>query len=139
MKIFTKNLIFFSIAFMAGAVVFRHGLSYAIGNRLHGLLWAIAGAYFLYNLLTGWFFGKRDYESLPLFDLGFRFHFAAYLIFNLVSWGWFKFGLESQFEHIGIVYTTALFWGIGLVIHFIFFLVLRKESIKGIHKEDIFE
>jgi len=33
----------------------------------------------------------------------------------------------------------ALYWGIGVVIHFMLFLISRKQSIKGIHKSDIFE
>jgi len=139
MKAITKNLMNFSIFFFLGAIVFRYGLSQLIENRDYTMIWIIAITYFFFNAIIGWIYGKRDYEILPLYDIGFRFHFATYLLFNLVSVAWFLFGFHSYRENIGIVYTTALFWGIGLLIHFIFYLITRKNSINGLNREDIFE
>ncbi len=139
MKVLTKNLILFVLFFFAGAILFRYGLSYFLENRLFSQVWITAVVYFFYNFGIGWHFGKKDYESLPLYDVGFRFHFAAYVVFILVSELWFLFGYHSQIENIKTVHYTALFWGVGVVIHFIFYLISRKHSIKGIHKSDIFE
>ncbi len=130
---------YFAIFFFIGAIVFRYSLSHFIENRAYNPIWMIAVIYFLFNFFIGWFFGKRDYESLPLYDIGFRFHFATYLLFNIVSVLWFIFGFHSHFESIRIVYITALFWGIGLLIHFILYLMARKNSINGLNKEEIFE
>lgn len=139
MKTITKNLINFSIFFFAGAIAFRYCLSNCLENHLNTLLWITAVIYFFFNFFIGWIFGKRDYESLPLYDIGFRFHFATYLLFNGVSVIWFLLNFNSRFESIGIVYITAGFWGIGLLIHFIFYLISRKNTINGLNKEDIFE
>lgn len=139
MKALTKNLMYFAVLFFIGAIVFRYSLSYFIENRSHNLIWIIAVIYFFFNFFIGWFFGKRDYETLPLYDIGFRFHFVTYFLFNLVSVLWFLFGFHSHFESISIVYITALFWGIGLLIHFVFYLIERKNSINGLNKTDIFE
>jgi hypothetical protein len=139
MKALTKNLMNFSIFFFLGAIVFRYGLSQLLENRDYTVIWILAVTYFFFNVIIGWIYGKRDYEILPLYDIGFRFHFVTYLLFNLVSVAWFLFGFHSYRENIRIVYTTALFWGIGLLIHFIFYLITRKNSINGLNREDIFE
>lgn len=139
MKAITKNLMYFAVLFFIMAIIFRYSLSDFIENRSFNLIWIIAVIYFFLNFFIGWFFGKRDYESIPLNDIGFRFHFVTYLLFNLVSVLWFSFGFNSQYESIRVVYNTALFWGIGLLIHFIFYLLERKNSINGLNKEEIFE
>ncbi|NQU67309.1 MAG: 2TM domain-containing protein [Candidatus Marinimicrobia bacterium] len=139
MKALTKNLMLFAVFFFMGDIVFRYSLSDFIESRSFNLIWLIAVIYFFFNFFIGWFFGKRDYESIPLNDIGFRFHFITYFLFNVVSVLWFSFGFNSHFESIRIVYITALFWGIGLLIHFIFYLIERKNSINGLNKEDIFE
>lgn len=139
MKTITKNLMYFAIFFFIGAIVFRYFLSVNIENHSYYLLWITAVCYFSFNFSIGWFFGKRDYESLPLYDVGFRFHFVTYLLFNIIAVLWFSLGFHSQFESIGSVYAIALFWGIGLLIHFIFYLIARKNTIKGLNKEEIFE
>lgn len=139
MKAFTKNLIYFAIVFFIGIIAFRYSLSHFLENRAYNPAWMIAVIYFFLNFFIGWFFGKRDYESLPIYDIGFRFHLTTYLLFNIVSVLWFLFGFHSHYESIRTVYITALFWGIGLLIHFILFLMARKSSINGLSKEDIFE
>ena len=139
MKAFTKNLMLFVLFFFAGAILFRYGLSSFLENRMYGAVWILAAVYFFYNFGIGWVFGKRDYEDFPLYDVGFRFHFATYVVFIVVSEFWFILGYHASFENIKTVHYTALFWGIGVVIHFIFYLLSRKNAIKGIHKPEIFE
>lgn len=135
----TRNLVYFAIIFLIGAIIFRFGLSTFIEMRSYHLVWIIAGLYFIFNFAIGWFFGKRDYEHLPLYDVGFRFHFTTYLLFNTVSIAWFLLGFNAHVEKIGIVYITAIIWGVFLLIHFIFFFIAQKQSIKGISKDEIFE
>jgi hypothetical protein len=139
MKAITKNLIYFSIFFFMGAIIFRFGLSSFLEERAYNLVWVLAGGYFLFNFIIGWFFGKRDYESLPLFDIGFRFHFVTYLIYNSVAFVWFSMELNAPTEKSGSVYVTALIWGVLLLMHFVFYLYAQKQSIKGIYRDEIFE
>lgn len=139
MKTITKNLMYYAIFFFTAAIVFRYCLSATLENRSFTLVWILAVGYFLFNFFIGWFFGKKDYESLPLYDIGFRIHFLTYILFNMVSVLWFLFGFNSQFENIGIVFSIALFWGIILLLHFVFYLIERKRTINGLNKEDIFE
>lgn len=139
MKALTKNLMYFATFFFLGAILFRYSLSHFVENQAYNILWIIAVIYFFFNFLLGWIFGKRDHKNLPLYDIGFRFHFVTYLLFNTVSVLWFVLGFHSHLESIRIVYITAVFWGIGLLIHFIFYLFTRKNAINGLSKEDIFE
>lgn len=139
MKSLTKNLIFFAALFLFGAIFFRLGLSHFLENRNYSIVWLIAIFYFIYNFVMGWLFGKRDHESLPLFDIGFRFHFVSYLLFNMVSLLWFLLELNSQYENIGVVCTTAIVWGFFVGGHYILYLIAQKHAINGINKEEIFD
>lgn len=139
MKALTKNLMYFAFFFLVGTVVFRFCLSHFLETHMYSLVWVIAIFYFFFNLFIGWFFGKRDYEMLPMHDVGFRFHFVTYLLFNSASVLWFLFDFHSRSESIGVVYITALFWGLLLLTHLVFYLNARKNSIKGLSKEDLFE
>jgi hypothetical protein len=139
MKALTRNQLYFAVLFLIGAIVFRYSKTEFMENGSLNLIWIIAVIYFFFNFFIGWFFGKRDYESIPLNDIGFRFHFVTYFLFNLVSVLWFSFGFNSHFESITIVFITAIFWGVGLLIHFLFYLIERKNSISGLNKEEIFE
>ena len=139
MKALTKNLIYFMVLFLIGAIAFRYGLSTLLENRAFTLAWIIAGAYFAFNYFTGWFFGKRDHETLPLYDVGFRFHLATYLLFNIVGVAWFKMGFQSRFEYFRDYYYLVIIWGIAVIIHFAVYLITRKNAIKRIKKSEIFE
>jgi hypothetical protein len=102
-------------------------------------MWILAILYFILNFGIGWFFGKKDYESFPLYDIGFRFHFATYVVFNIIWELWFLFGLQSRVENAKIAHQIALFWGIFLLLHFIIYLFDRKNTFKGLDKSEIFE
>jgi hypothetical protein len=108
-------------------------------NQMFSNVWLVAVAYAVLVFITGWIFGKRDNLSLPLYDIGFRFHLATYIISNLIAEIWHLSGLQSDYESIRTVHLTILFWGIGLLIHFIIYLITRKNAIKGIKKSEIFE
>ncbi len=139
MKTITSNLLKFAIFFAVGSIVFRFGLSWSITNHVVFWMWIFAIMYFIFNFSIGWFFGKKDYEFFPLNDVGFRFHFVTYILFNAVWELWFLFGLQAPVESVKIAHQIAFFWGIFLLIHFIIYLFNRKNTIKGLNKSDIFE
>ena len=139
MKAFTTNLMYFAISFFLGAVAFRYGMSYSLECKYFDFVWILAIIYFFFNFLIGWHFCKNDYKSIPLNDVGFRFHFVTYFLFNSIGILWFLLDLNSNYESLRLVYLIAIFWGIGLIIHFIFYLLERKKSINGLSKEDLFE
>jgi hypothetical protein len=107
--------------------------------KLFWEVWIMATAYGLGAFFLGWYFGKKDGNDLPLYDIGFRFHFATYLICNVIGELWLLSDFHSKYENIFTVHLTALIWGAFLAIHFIFFLTSRKKAINGIKKTEIFE
>lgn len=139
MKFITKNLLLFTAFFLFGTIAFRYSLSYSLSEGFYNAVWAAAVVYFFFNFAIGWIFGKRDHEYLPLYDVGFRFHFAAYLVFMAVSLLWFYFDFNSVHENIRTLYFLAIFWGIGLLINFILYRLAARRSIKGLNKNEIFE
>lgn len=139
MKFFTKNLNRFLFITLLLTIVFRYGLSAILASELFSYVALVAIAYGVSVFITGWVFGKKDNLHLPIYDIGFRFHLVTYAVANGVAIVWYSFGLQSKYEHIDTVYYTALFWGAGLLLHFIFFLITRRNAIKGLSKDDIFE
>ena len=139
MKKITKNLIAFSVGLVVLTIAFRFSLSSMLQNRLFSSVWLVAAIYGIFVFIIGWIFGKKDKMDLPLYDIGFRFHLATYIICNLIAEVWYLIGLQSEYENIRTVHLTAIFWGFGLLIHFIIYLFTRKNAIKGIKKSEIFE
>jgi len=139
MKLITSNLLKFAFFFAIGSILFRFGLSWSITNHAVFEMWIFAFLYFILNASLGWFFGKKDYESFPISDIGIRFHLVTYVVFNIIWELWFFFGLQSRVENAKIAHKIAFFWGIFLLIHFIFYLFNRKNTIKGLDRSDIFE
>jgi hypothetical protein len=139
MKAFTKNLLLFSIGAIVLTILFRFTLSSMLQRELFKYIWAITIFYGIAMFIMGWVFGKKERQTLPLYDIGFRFHLATFIVCNLIAEIWFFLGLQSDYEKIKAVHLTMIIWGIVLLIHFLIFLITRKNSIHGIKKSEIFE
>lgn len=139
MKTITPFLLRFALIATLLTITFRYFLSNGIDNKSSIIICISAILYGVGMFISGWYFGKKDGEYLPIYDVGFRFHFTTYLIHNLVSVLWFIFDFNSRYENIQTVYTTALIWGAFLIVHFLFFYWARKNSINNLDKEDLFE
>lgn len=140
MKTFiTPNLVKFILSVIVLTIIFRVTLSASLAdeNIIAAVITAVLYATLMF--FSGLFFGKKDYEYLPIFDIGFRFHLSTFLTFNGLSILWFIYGTPSKWEHIKTVYITALIWSFFLIIHFVFYLYYRKKSIKHLDKDDLFE
>lgn len=139
MKTITPFLLRFALFASLLTIAFRFFISYGIDNKSTILVGIVAVVYFLSLFFGGWYFGKKDGNYLPIYDVGFRFHLTIYLIYNVISEGWFFFDLNSSFENIRSIHLTALLWGGFLMIHFIVYLFKRKNSINDLSKEDLFD
>ena len=133
-KIFTTFLLKFALVATVLAIVFRLALTYGVKNELNLFIILLSVLYSICMFAAGWYYGKKDANYLPIYDVGFRFHFTTYLVFVSIGELALCFGLNAAGIHI-----TAIIWGIFLVIHFLFFLWARKKSIQGLSKEELFE
>jgi hypothetical protein len=139
MKIITPNLIKFTVTATILTLLFRVSLSYGIAHTSNIITILAALLYTVAMFITGWTFGNKDRAYLPIYDVGFRFHLATYLVHNTLSELWFIFNGNAQQEQIITVHSTAVIWGIFLIGHFIFFLLSRKNAIGYLNKEDVFD
>ncbi|QFZ53417.1 hypothetical protein FEZ18_00640 [Oceanihabitans sp. IOP_32] len=135
----TKNLLTFTWVTLLLTIIFRAGLSTAITNKMTIAIILCAVIYAILMWFNGRYFGKKDYEYLPLYDVGFRFHLSTFIAHNTVSLLWFVFAFESKYENIKVIYITALIWLVFLILHFLYFLSIRKSSIKNLDKDNLFE
>jgi len=138
-KLITPNLIKFTFVTILLTIIFRFSLSTSITHKMIFAVIITSIVYGIFMWLNGKYFGRKEYEFLPIFDIGFRFHLFTFLAHNLVSVLWFVFGFQSKYENIKIIYITAIIWSVLLIIHFIYYLSVRKSSIKNLDKEDLFE
>lgn len=139
MKALTPNLLKFILVAIVLTLVFRYFLSYGIAAKSNLIITVSAGLYGLLMFSSGFFFGKRDGEYLPFYDIGFRSHLATYIICNGIGELWFLLGLNSGYEKIEVIHQTAIIWGMFLFAHFCFFLYTRKNAVVGLDKDDLFE
>jgi hypothetical protein len=135
----TANLLKFTLATVILTIIFRIGLSTSITNKMTLAVILCSIVYGILMWFNGSYFGRKEYEYLPIYDIGFRFHLSTFLVHNLISILWFVFAFESKYENIKIIYITALIWSAFLFIHLIYYLSIRKSSINNLDKEDLFE
>ena len=139
MKIITPQLFRFAVVISVLTIVFRFSLSHMIENKSGYMILIIAILYFLGMFMSGFHFGKKDREYLPIYDVGFRFHFTTYFIYNGISELWFMLGLNSGYETISVVHYTAIIWGGFILMHALFYIRAKRKSIDNLDKRDLFE
>jgi len=139
MKIVSRNLLLFAFLLLVYTILFRFGLSTLLAAEEWVWVWVIAVAYGAMIFVTAWTTGKRDGMNNFLFDAGFRWNLTTFIAWGIASEAWFLLGFHSEHESIRIVHITLLIWSGFLILHLILFLILRKRTIKGVHKSDIFE
>lgn len=137
MKFLTLRLGQFSISALLLTILFRYALSLSIGAANTPMILLCAIGYLCLMALSGWYFGGKDVDENDIHDIGFRFHLVTYVL---------CVGCRYASEYIGwdsgslkVFTIAAISWGIGLLIHFVFFLIEQKNTIKGYAKEDIFQ
>jgi hypothetical protein len=139
MKFVTPYLLRFTLAAAVLTIVFRYFLSYGIEVDSGTIIIVSASLYGFLMFGSGWFFGHKESDYLPIYDIGFRFHLTTYVVHNAITLLWLGLGFGSQYEDMKFSVMVAIYWGILLFIHFIFFLWSRKKSIKNLDKKDLFE
>lgn len=139
MKLITPFLLRFIVAAALLTIAFRYFLSYFLASGQNMAVILVAVGYGLGMFVSGLYFGIKDGAYLPIYDIGFRFHFATYVIHNSISAAWLLSGFASQKENIDQFYTTMIIWGVFLLIHFLVYVRLRKNAIDDLDKSDLFE
>jgi hypothetical protein len=139
MKIISQNLLLFAFLLLAYTLAFRFGLSTLLPAEKWIWVIVISVVYGAAIFVTAWTTGKRDGMNNFLFDAGFRWNLTTFIVWGAASEAWFLLGLHSTYESIRVVHITLLIWSGFLILHLILFLILRRRTIKGIHKTDIFE
>lgn len=135
----TKPLVQFILVTTLLTILFRISLSELLNNQLWNLVFIPPLIYFILMYFSGRFFGIKEYEYLPIGDIGFRFHLSTFVVFFTVSYSMSYLEYMSSSEPKGIIDTTLLIWGILLFSHFVFYQKFKRNNIKGINKEDIFD
>lgn len=139
MKTLTPPLIKFAIVATLLTILFRFSLSASLEHYSFYLIIGVAMLYFIGMFIIGKYFGIKDCDHLPIYDIGFRFHVTTFIVHNTVSYSWFFLHLNSKLENIGQLYTMTIIWGFLLLTHCFYYIKTRKHSIKHLDKDDLFE
>ena len=137
MKALSLRLGQFAVCALLVTVLFRYALNLCIGEEssLASLLCSVV--YFCLMYYVGSYFGGKDAVENEFHDIGFRFHLATYVVCMSVGLGAYYIGWHT--EPLMAMGITAASWGIGLLVHFVFFLMERKNTIRGYAREEIFQ
>ena len=137
MKALTIRLGQFAISALFLTVLFRYALNLCIGvNSLFGTV-SCSIVYGGLMYLLGLYFGKKDAVENEVHDIGFRYHFVTYILCIGIGYGAYYWGWNT--ETLRAMAITAISWGIGIAIHFVFFLLEQHKTIKGYTKDEIFQ
>ena len=72
MKTITSFLLKFALAASVLALIFRYFLSYGIENKAPMIIIVSSVLYGVAMFINGFYFGKKDSEYLPIYDVGLR-------------------------------------------------------------------
>jgi len=139
MKIISRNLLLFAFLLLLYTLLFRFGLSRLLDAEKFLWVAIISVLYGAVIFLTAWMTGRADGKNNFLFDAGFRWNLTTFIVWGAASEAWFLLGFHSTYESIKVVHITLLIWSAFLILHLLLFLLLRRRTIKGVHKTDIFE
>ncbi len=139
MKKAGKYLIIYALLLTVYTLAFRFLLSHSLTKEYFTMAWIYAGIYGIFIFFTAWTLGKAFSLRKIFFDAGIWFHLITYVVCNAIGELWFIFELNSPREHIFIIHLTALIWGLGLAFHFLFFLLTKKQTLRGIQKSEVFD
>lgn len=139
MKTLTPPLIKFGLVAILGTTGFRVALSTFLTEGHFNFIIPLSILFTIAMFMAGRYFGKKDHEYLPIYDVGFRFHLVTFLQFHVVSYTWALFGYPSKLENIGVLHNTLIFWSILLGFHTYYYVQAKKNSIRHINKEDLFD
>ena len=77
----TKPLVQFVLVTTLLTILFRISLSELLNNQMWSLVFIPPVIYFILMYVSGRFFGIKEYEYLPIGDIGFRFHLSSFVVF----------------------------------------------------------
>lgn len=131
MRFFNRYVLMFTAVISVWTALFYASLMYLLRTEAYVWVAVICVAYGLGMFFAGRTFGRRDpYNGY----FGFNYHFMTYVVCNAAAWI-----TQEYFNHVSGALSMTLTWGIGIFIHFIVWVRLRKKSLKGFDKDELFE
>ena len=128
MKALTIRLGQFAICALVLTVLFRYALNLCIeANSVIGTT-TCSIVYGGLMFLVGWYFGTKDAKENEVHDIGFRYHLVTYILCIGIGYGVHYLGWHA--ESLRAMTITAISWGIGLLVHFIFYYGQENEMYK---------
>lgn len=137
MRLFTQRLGQFAVCALFCTAAFRYALNMAVGMESLPVTLVCSIVYFGLMFCAGWYFGGKDEMENQIHDIGFRFHFVTYIL--CIAMGYVSYFIGWNTEPLKSLNIGAIAWGIGLALHFVFFLFAQKNAIRGYAKDEIFQ
>ena len=138
MKLIDRYVIAHAISMALFTILFRFTLRLSLDGGHYILVWIIAGIYSVAIFSISWILGRSHSMGNFLFDLGLPFHASTYIVWGGISEIWFRLGFAAESESLSILHITLMIWGFFLAVHVVAFFLLRKRTIKGISRSEIF-
>jgi len=135
MNFINKYVVTFALIATVICASFFMAMEYFITNGIYSMLLVSAILYAAFMFILGMFIGSKDiYEGY----IGLNYHLTTYAICNIVPLVLICTGLVTKFTYHHI-FSIMLFWGVFTIPHIIAFITMRKRSIRGIDKKELFD
>ena len=136
MKFINTHIIRFCLIAIVLTIAFFFLLNRSVINGEYVFSIVLSITYGVTMFFNGLLNGKKDiYEG----HYGFNYHLFTYVISYCLPWIMASIGLIDE-RFIAQSIQIAKYWGIGLTIHAVIYVVLRKSrAIKDFDKGEIFE
>lgn len=139
MKLLTINQFKFGFYLLLLTILLHAGITLSLNAEAYTFLWILVPLFAIPVIIIGWRYGKKDGESIPFANTGFKFHLITYIVSIIVPELKHILGLASYSENVSSIHLTAFYWGLGVLLHFILYKFFQEQTIKGIGKSNIFE
>lgn len=135
MRFINKYILAFLLILISTAVTFYLALQHFLETQQYNYISFLSIGYMLIIFFSAFILGKKDiYEGY----YGFNYHFFTYVVCNAVPLILVRANvIDTTFEDG--TYKVMATWGVGVFVHFIVFIVLRRRSLKGFDKKEIFD
>lgn len=138
MKFIDRYVVSFAMIMAVATLLFRWLLSGSLLTEHYMRIWVYAGIYSVGMFCAGWLLGRAHSLNTLRFDIGLPFNAAGFLAWCATSYLWFGLGFSAPNEPLFPVHLGMGIWAVLLAIHTIVFLILRRDTIRGMHTSELF-
>lgn len=124
LKLLTINQFKFGFYFLLLTIMLHAGMTLSLNAEAFSVIWMLLPLFVIPVIIIAWRYAIEDGKIIPFANTGFKFHLITYVVSMIVPEVKHLLGLASRSEDIYSTHMTAIYWGLGVLLHFILYKFL---------------